>query len=83
MTPKHTPEPWTAKGYTLHAADGRRLNNDYTRVSVDEMRANARRIVACVNALAGIPTEALEELWAFSCDEEQRRTLLASLLKSA
>ncbi len=55
-------EKWLAEcpfGEDLHTdrpGDGKR---DCTAA---EAQANARRIVACVNALAGVPTELLEEL---------------------
>ena len=35
-------------------------NDEYTNSIVDENKANAARIVACVNACAGISNEALE-----------------------
>jgi len=69
MTDSHTPEPW---GYAVIPFDGPEKetaridgpkhanitsSNDWGwEVSVP----NARRIVACVNACAGIPTEILE-----------------------
>lgn len=40
-----------------------------TRLDIDHDRANARRIVACVNALAGVPIEDLEALTEESCAE--------------
>ena len=64
---KHTPEPWrTAErsGFPFHIDDARGesvavmlADDDH-----DEQRGldNARRIVACVNACAGIPNEQLE-----------------------
>lgn len=98
----HTPEPWRVDSgkdyYTkgLHICgdadnetngagiagiwDGR----DELPESVQE--ANARRIVACVNACAGIPTVALEKLPygvavldAFMAVQKQRDELLAAL----
>ena len=52
---KHAPEPWIVEGTagTVISADlrGKRTINN---------AANARRIVACVNACAGIPTNELE-----------------------
>lgn len=69
--PKHTPEPWK---YTDDPSDGCCWTHhvetvardpqmpDYAHGSVADISGeeNARRIVACVNACAGIPTEALE-----------------------
>ncbi|MFH1572553.1 MAG: hypothetical protein ABIG68_01140 [Acidobacteriota bacterium] len=49
-----------------------------------EARANARRIVACVNACQGIPTEALEsgavKDWLDACQEAEN--IVASLVES-
>ena len=69
--PAHTPEPWgyvenlsgseNHKGFRLHGASNWYFAEVYP-VDEDgtEGRANARRIVACVNACKGIPTEKLE-----------------------
>ena len=69
---KHTPEPWRAfnngQGVVgvstdrsdvcwTRIADGSWLDSDKT---IDADYENARRIVACVNACAGIDTELLE-----------------------
>ena len=58
---KHTQEPWKVqhphagqRGWEI--ADSSGLN----QISQDVTEANARRIVACVNACAGLPTEQLE-----------------------
>ncbi|MCR4451106.1 hypothetical protein [Aeromonas veronii] len=75
MTIKHTPEPWHlppgdmifvskvgGKGYVAKMMplgaprDRKGLPTDIS----DEMCANARRIVACVNACAGVDTDLLE-----------------------
>jgi hypothetical protein len=67
---KHSPEPWSAglrdgtfpdeiddaTGFRCAAAYG----HGNSRHPDDAAEANARRIVAAVNAVAGIPTEALE-----------------------
>lgn len=50
----------------------------------DEIYANARRIVACVNACEGIPTEVLESgphriIQRYAAAERQRDELLAAL----
>lgn len=68
---KHTPEPWIDDGYynifcehslITHESIVRcNIRHDPTRpINQLEARANARRIVACVTACTGIPTEALE-----------------------
>lgn len=61
---KHTPEPWkTGAGYEqqepgvyIYGGDGLIVSSEDTEIT----EANARRIVACVNACAGISTEQLE-----------------------
>ena len=50
----HTPEPWELFGYAIHK--GGECLAYLNGCSL----ANARRIVACVNALEGIPTAILE-----------------------
>lgn len=66
---QHTVEPWEAR--CLLVKGGERLLDTITHCGgnlhpvarrASEAEANARRIVACVNALAGIPTEAIEAL---------------------
>lgn len=69
----HTPEPWLLSDcdvppriYCNHEGRGDEpmiaILDDGTSASlgVSEAEANARRIVACVNACAGVPTEWLE-----------------------
>lgn len=61
----HTPEPWRASN-TCELDSGRvvqtvmRGDDTLADVFSTDAKANARRIVACVNACAGIPTEHLE-----------------------
>lgn len=68
MNQQHTPEPWNwhaqgeANDYCLLTSNGRwvisfRQNGEMLDA---EMRENARRIVACVNACAGLTTAELE-----------------------
>lgn len=71
---KHTPEPWLVldcreigeDALTVAANPGvavcRIENSVSKRPLTDEDAANARRIVACVNACAGISQQYLEEL---------------------
>lgn len=100
---KHTPEPWRAfnngEGVvgvgTDHSdvcwtriEEGGWLNSDRT---IDTDYENARRIVACVNACAGIDTELLEIIedndktlaGVIANVEKQRDELLASLERFA
>ena len=68
MTQEHTAEPWEALEFSNFGdGSGHVLRNVHAGVIVATVPSflneinNARRIVACVNALAGVPTEALEE----------------------
>ena len=57
---EHTPEPWTADIPYIYAGDTERNIAEVAGESSDEVWANARRIVACVNALAGWTTKGIE-----------------------
>lgn len=59
---QHTPEPWILDGNCV-AAESDQLNKGYyTAIGRGPDRdGNARRIVACVNACRGLPTEELEQ----------------------
>jgi hypothetical protein len=65
-TAQHTPEPWSYIGHGTqtissganYVASIARYNADTKEIWVNE--ADGKRIVAAVNACAGIPTEALE-----------------------
>lgn len=65
---KHTAEPWAVKGAAIRTAD--EIGIDViARMQVSNQPfwdEDARRIVACVNACAGIPTELLNDskCWA-------------------
>lgn len=63
MEAKYTPGPWRAEGNIVRS--GVMFVSDCDAESetpsrIETCKANARRIVACVNACDGIPTEALE-----------------------
>ena len=71
----HTPEPWRVRFYrsapTIDCVQGapehpekygREIINRMARPASERAKSDARRIVACVNALAGIPIEAIEAL---------------------
>jgi len=74
---KHSPEPWTVYapgGYPTSIYHGDRetlatIDEDHD-CTQDLTAANARRIVACVNACAGIPTELLEPIGLATHDPE-------------
>ena len=64
----HTPEPWSYQasipedGFECFFINGERKRiSDFDGPQDDEQFANVRRIVACVNACAGIPTDDLEQ----------------------
>lgn len=54
----HTTEPWTATNSTIRNSNGR-VVIAYL-YSKRARAANIRRILACVNACRGVPTEVLE-----------------------
>lgn len=58
----HTPEPWVVDDEIfVDGPDGKSIfGGASTQRSDEECAANADRIAACVNALKGIPTEAIE-----------------------
>jgi len=66
---KHTKEPWEARRDRWHYASLSSIfaKGDYTSIAelggkpLEEVEANAKRIVLCVNACTGITNEALEE----------------------
>jgi hypothetical protein len=70
MTQQHTPEPWLIGDEddpsSISSSSGRPVAETlvavqrWTPEKQEEDYANARRIVACVNACKGIPTETLE-----------------------
>lgn len=84
---KHTPEPWHIArneiSETIFYCRG--LHSETATTYGDKDGANARRIVACVNACAGISTETLEAAppWkVYAADKApaaQRDELVAAL----
>lgn len=65
MSEQHTPEPWLVSKRTVFALNERGTNIFSALVqdahtSTEELEANARRIVACINACAGFSIEELE-----------------------
>lgn len=81
----HTPEPWKwhaqgeANEYCMLTHDGRwvisfRQNGE---LSDERQKANARRIAACVNRLAGFKTEDIENP---ACDLTGHGALLSKLI---
>jgi hypothetical protein len=62
---EHTPEPWSVyEGENIHGvldSEGKHLAEMWQRKQYNSL-ANARRIVACVNACEGISTETLEKV---------------------
>lgn len=64
MTTQHTPEPWAIQSHGLPEGLHGIIAPHHTKwfVAEDCKKADAIRIVACVNACAGIPTEVLAPL---------------------
>jgi hypothetical protein len=63
MKALHTPEPWESDGPEVHATKGGRLNGLICHLASESKgEANAERIVACVNALAGLNPEAVADV---------------------
>lgn len=61
---QHTPEPWVVNGSHIESENEHGWVNDgwiIADLSGSQIEANARRIVACVNACAGASTEVLEK----------------------
>ena len=91
MKTEHTPEPWFwSEKYGEVCFRSKEDDQSYgiaCPVDLTE-EANARRIVACVNACAGLPTEVLEryKLGVIGVDykstKQQRDELLAALERS-
>lgn len=65
----HSPEPWKLyeDAHIVGVEDHERVIADCGPETDVRCRANARRIVACVNFCAGVSTEDLERLKA--CEE--------------
>lgn len=95
---KHTPEPWHIDAVGNIWADTKICNmreiadraESYRAMTESEHRANARRIVACVNACAGMSDEAMElavenggmkAVIGFARDLERQRDQLLEALK--
>lgn len=92
---KHTAEPWVVKGAAIRTADGIGIDVIATMQVSNQpfWDEDARRIVACVNACAGVDTECLEvaPIGIFASKygspgyidqlEKQRDKLLAALTK--
>lgn len=93
MEQKHTPGPWKVTGTGtiryIDAPAGNGIMQEVAacmRVEYGDMDANARRIVACVNACEGLSTDLLERFGlasAFGTEllemEKQRDQLLEAL----
>lgn len=60
---QHTPEPWISEGSFIGIPNGKGTFYmvPLSGINQDSREANARRIVACVNACAGIDTGHLEQ----------------------
>ena len=81
----HTKEPWRidprAAMRIVASEDTTVASSACSGLAKDEWEDNARRIVACVNAMADIPTESIETMRMVSIPREiveQRDELLAA-----
>ena len=93
-TPEHTPEPWHIDKYgSLYTPSGQLLLGGVMTpmtagANRDTANANARRIVAAVNACAGIPDDMVSHVVAFGLQghnkvSEDNATLRAALQTQA
>ena len=80
---KHTKEPWRTdapSGFPGDVMAGKEMIARTTITEQSNAKANARRIVACVNACAGISTEVLEQgidaVFGLAHDMRQERNAL-------
>jgi len=69
---KHSPEPWTPTANGIEDANGEIVLTDQSDSLLSEV--NKERILACVNAAKGIPTETLEKLARESSEARARAT---------
>lgn len=78
----HSVEPWEIEAQPMMTYIGSpagTICDVWSKTNIEQDRANARRIVACVNALAGIPTEEIEAALSF----DPCRGLLTVAIKDA
>ncbi len=92
---KHTPEPWEAFDAEITTPDKRvfvAVTDESIHMTQNEQRANAARIVACVNACAGMedPAGEIERLQAISLRHlrdldkwDQERERVAAVIDAA
>lgn len=81
---QHTPTPWSEKDWYVISNHGH-ICEMMGPFGYEANKANARRIVAAVNACEGIPTELLEQgagFWAKSnSHDEERDAAFSDLLR--
>ena len=75
---EHTKGPWKAVADTVHTLAGAQIADCSFAVKAE---ANARRIVACVNALEGFTTAQLENRAFMDLLRERERELVEALTK--
>lgn len=71
---EHAKEPWFVSG-TGHLCSGDKV------IPYDDLKQDARRIVACVNALQGVPTEQLEKAVEIGITDVSLGNLFSERLK--
>lgn len=64
MATEHTPEPWISEGSFIGIPNGKGTfyMSPLSGINQERREADARRIVACVNACAGLSTGFLEQI---------------------
>lgn len=79
---EHTKEPWVVEemviGHVM-SNDGYAIADcclDYSSIKASEQNANARRIVACINACVGVDTDKLENMTASGYGMQKRIELM-------
>ncbi len=72
MKTKHTPEPWKVKEDKMAGLLAWDIDSNSGLITFESLisQEDARRIVACVNACAGISTEELEKIVSDNCNVE-------------
>jgi hypothetical protein len=84
MSHTHTPEPWSIEQHSpaglCHIV---RHSGATTHIAEVVVKANARRIVACVNACAGIPDDMVSHVVAFGLQGHNKVSEDNSTLRDA
>lgn len=82
---KHTQEPWAAECCGVSSAgpdavDVYEIVTKHRRIAENLSEHDARRIVACINALAGVHTETLDIINGLSDNDTRISALIGALM---